>query len=172
MKRELKRAFLRMDVLSSQHNFLTVRTTLALGLMLDHDYPLRRQLDHLAAFPLQGCDLTHVILTHWTGLYPMTDHAIRGLHQPQHLSRMTWLASCFLPTLFVQTPGLPLEAIRRWRQMTRMTVFRQTRLQVFHLGCEQGGLLTLPLDQLLLAAYLLPASASALDAIRVLLPLS
>ena len=53
-----------------------------------------------------------------------------------------------------------------------MTVFRQTRLQVFHLGCEQGGLLTLPLDQLLLAAYLLPASASALDAIRVLLPLS
>ena len=36
-----------------------------------------------------------------------------------------------------------------------MTVFRQKRLQVFHLGCEQGGLRTLPLDQLLLAAYLL-----------------
>ena len=58
MKRELLRAFLRMDVLSSQHNFLTVRTTRALGLMLDHDHPLRRQLDHLAAFPLHGCDLT------------------------------------------------------------------------------------------------------------------
>ena len=39
--------------------------------------------------------------------------------------------------------------------MAIVTVFRQARLQVFDLGCEQSDLLALPFEQFLLTAYLL-----------------
>ena len=65
------------------------------------------------------------------------------------------MTSCFLAALLAQTLGLPLEAVGEGRQMDLVTVFGQVGVQVFALGCEQGDLLALPFDQVLLCPHLL-----------------
>ena len=86
----------------------------------------------------------------------MADHLIRLLDHLQVLPRMTCLTSGLLAALLAQTLGLPLEAIGGGRQMAIVTVFRQACVQVFDLGGEKGNLLALPVDQVLLIAYVLP----------------
>jgi hypothetical protein len=127
--------------------------------MLNYDHALGGQLHHLPAFYLQDWDLTQILLTCWTDLYPMADHAIRRFDHLQMLSRMTYLTSGLLLALFAQALGLPLKAIGGGRQMAIVTVFRQARVQVFDLCRKQGNLLALPLDQLLLHTHLLLQAA-------------
>jgi hypothetical protein len=63
---------------------------------------------------------------------------------------MTGLPAGLLATWLAQTLGLPMKAVRGWRQTAVVAIFLQTLLQGLHLLLEQVGLFLLSLNQVLL----------------------
>ena len=57
---------------------------------------------------------------------------------------MACLSPSFLPTFLAQASWLPLEAIRRWGEVTVVTIFLQPLLQPLYLLLEHSHLLLLP----------------------------
>jgi len=154
-------------------DLLTARTALLFGLVFDHQHALGRQINHLSAFHGQALHFAQIPLAVLAVLNRVHDHTIGGLRQLQRASRMTRLSPSLLATLLAQTLGLPMKAIRGWRQVAVVAVFLELVLQRLHLLTEHSLLLLHLGDQLISLHQLLPHLSDQLVSLRQLfLPLT
>jgi len=102
-------------------------------LLFDHQHPLGRQINHLAAFHLQALYLAQISLALLALLDPMHDHRVGRRRQQQRASWVTKLSPRLLAAALAQTPRLSVKAIRGRRQMAIVTVFLELFLQRLHL---------------------------------------
>ena len=95
--------------------------------------PLAAHFDDL------GRNLTQIPLAVLTAVDRMHDHRIRRGREDQGPAGVPPLSARLLATWLAQAPLLTPESIRRRRQVTIVTVFRQALLQLLHLCAKAGS---------------------------------
>src|SRR5260370_32068212 len=131
-------------------HLLTIGAALLLHLVFDHYHALGRQINHLAALHLLTLNFAQVSLTVLAELHRVDNHLIGRGREHQGVPWMTGLPAGLLATWLAQTLGLPMKAVRGWRQMAVVAIFLQALLQGLHLPRQQLSLLLQSLNQALL----------------------
>ena len=111
---------------------LTMGADLLLGLMLNHQDPLGRNIEDLTACGRECRNVLQIPLTGRAGFYGMFDDLIwNGSLGTRYCLHVLFALPAFLPLRLAQTFALPGKPIRGGRRMAVVTVLGETILQFF-----------------------------------------
>src|SRR5712692_6832562 len=123
-----------------QRDVLTAGTLLLFCAVFLHDQPWRWHVHHRPPKGDARLDVPQIVLTGRADGYPMLNHFIWRVGQPQGRSLVSLLPSGFLLALLAQAFWLPRKAIRGGGQAAIVAIFRKPILQVFHLLGQTSNL--------------------------------
>jgi hypothetical protein len=101
-------------------------------LVFDDYHAPGRQINHLAALTLQTLHVPQVSLTVLAELHRVDNHLSGRGREHQGVPGMIGLPAGLLAIWLAQTPGVPMKAVRGWRQMAVVAIFLQALLLVDH----------------------------------------